>query len=235
MKVFILSAGLGTRLRPLTNKIPKVLVKIGDKPVLEHLVILCSQYGFKDIIINLHHFPNKVREYFGDGKKWGVKIVYSYEKTIMGGAGALKVAEKYLNETFFVLNGDVMTSLNLRKMAKFHKKNGGLGTFIVHQTDHPYDSDLVSYDKNFKVLKFFRPKMGDKFKPVSKSGTHIFEPKVLKYIPQNIKYSLEKELIPDLLKKNKKLYVYYSNEYSKDMGTPERLKKVREDYEKRKI
>lgn len=238
MKAFILSAGLGTRLRPLTNKIPKVLVEIGGKPVLEHLVILCAKHRILDIIINLHHFPKKIKGHFKDGKKWGVKITYSFEPEIMGGAGGLKWAEKYLSKTFFVLNGDVMTSLDLSKMAKFHLKKtrqGGVGSFLVHKTDHPYDSDLVDYDNDFLVRKFFRPTKSDKFKPVSKSGTHIFEPEILKYIPKDKKYSLEKELIPDLIKKGRKLYAYYSNEYSKDMGTPERLIKVRKDYEAGKI
>jgi len=238
MRAFILSAGLGTRLRSLTNKIPKVLVKIGDKPVLEHLVILCVQHKISDIIVNLHYFPKKVKDHFKDGKKWRVKIIYSFEPEIMGGAGGLKWAEKYLSDTFFVLNGDVMTNLNLSKMAKFHQekvKKGGIGSFLVHKTDHPYDSDLVDYDDDYLVKKFFRPQPGDKFKPVSKSGTHVFEPEVLKYIPKNRKYSLEKELIPDLLRRGKKLYAYYSDEYSKDMGTPERLKQVRKDYETGKI
>lgn len=237
MKVFILSAGLGTRLRPLTNDKPKVMVKIGGKPVLEHLIGLCQHHGFKDIILNLHYLPDVVTKYFGDGSKFGVKIQYSHEKDlIMGGAGALKYAEKLLkDDSFFVLNGDVMTNLNLAKMAKFHQEKKGIGSFIVHHTDHPYDSDLVEYDDNFLVKRFFRPNLGDKVNPVSKSGTHIFEPEILKYIPKNTKYSLEKQLIPNLFKKDQKIYAYYSDEYSKDMGTHERLKQVKIDYDQNKI
>lgn len=232
MKVFILSAGLGTRLRPLTNDKPKVMVKIGDKPVLEHLVNLCARHGFKEIIINLHYLPDVVTRYFGNGHKYGVNINYSYEKEkILGGAGALKHAQKWLkNDSFFVINGDVMTNLNLTKMAAFHQFKKGLATFLVHKTDHPYDSDLVEYDENCLIQRFFRPLPKEKIKPVSKSGTHIFESKVLDYIPANIKYSLEKQLIPDLLTKQEKLYAYYSDQYSKDMGTLDRLKIVKKDY-----
>lgn len=237
MRVFILSAGLGTRLKSLTDKKPKVMAEIGNKPVLEHLITLCAHHGFKNIVINLHYLPDKITKYFGDGKKFGVKIHYSHEKEkIMGGAGGLKYAENLLKEdTFIVLNGDVMTNVNLKTMLNFHKKKGGIGTFLVHDTDHPYDSDLVEFDNNFLIKRFFRPKSGDIFKPISKSGTHIFEPEVLDLIPKGIEYSLEEELIPDLLKKKHRLYVYYSRAYSKDMGTPKRLALVRKDYEAGKI
>ena len=120
-------------------------------------------------------------------------------------------------------------------MAQFHQEKQGIGSFLVHQTDHPYDSDLVEYDDNFLVKRFFRSQPGEKVNPISKTGTHIFKPEVLDYIPNNQKYSLEKQLIPDLLSKSKKLYAYYSDEYSKDMGTHERLKQVKIDYEANKI
>lgn len=237
MKVFILSAGLGTRLRPLTDNKPKVMVEIGAKPVLEHLINLCRHHNLKDIIINLHYLPDTVTQYFGNGDKFGVNIIYSHEKDrIMGGAGALKFAEQLLkDDSFFVLNGDVMTNVDLTAMAKFHQQKSGLGTFLVHQTDHPYDSDLVEYDNNYLIKRFFRPQPGDKFKPVSKTGTHIFEPEVLNFIPASVKYSLEKQLIPDLLQQGKKLYAYYSDAYSKDMGTLERLAQIKQDYDQGKI
>lgn len=236
MKAFILCAGLGSRLKPLTDSKPKVMIEIGGKPVLEHLIILCKKHGIEEIIVNLHYFPDKVKDYFGDGKKWGVSIKYSFEKKLMGGAGALKFAERLISkEPFIVMNGDVMTNVDLTEMVDFHKKSGGIGTIFVHETDHPYDSDLVEYDEGFLVKRFFRPKRGDSFKAISKTGGHIFETRVLDFIPSGKKYSLEKQLIPDLLRKGERLYAYYSNAYSNDMGTLERLKKVESDYPKRLI
>jgi len=236
MKVFILAGGLGTRLKSLTNNQPKVMIKIGDKPILEHLVNLCVKHNFTDIIISLFHLPKPVTQYFGNGKKLHARISYSIETKPMGGAGAIKYAEPLLkDDSFFVLNGDVMTCANLTKIAQFHQQKQGLATFLVHKTDHPYDSDLVEFDNNDLITKFFRPQKGDKFKPTSKTGTHIFEPEVLDFIPPDIKYSLEKQLIPDLLKQGKKLYAYYSNEYSKDMGTSQRLTQVRKDFKDGKI
>jgi NDP-sugar pyrophosphorylase family protein len=232
MKVFILAAGFGTRLQPLTKDTPKVMVKIGGKPVLEHLILLCKKHGLRDIIINLHHFAEKIKGYFKDGSIWDVSITYSFEKRIMGSAGALKYAEKLLGnkEAFYVLNGDVMTNVNLKEMMSFHTSKGGIGTVFVHKTDHPYDSDLVEFDSDFLVRKFFRRKGGDAFKPISKTGAHIFEPHILEFIPAGAKYSLEKQLIPDLVEKGEKLYAFYSDSYSKDIGTSKRLQEVKRDF-----
>lgn len=231
-KAVILCGGRGVRLKPLTDKIPKGLIKIGGRPVLEHLVNVLKRSQVREIYLAISFLGKRIEQYFGNGRKWGVNIFYSYDRKPLGGAGAIKLLEKKLDATFAVLNGDVLTDLDFAKMAKFHHQKGGLGTFLVHKTDHPYDSDLVEFDDNFLVKKFFRPKPGDKFTAISKTGTHIFEPQVFKYIPQNKKYSLEKELIPTLLLKGEKLYAYYSEEYSHDMGTRERLRKVREDFKK---
>ena len=232
MKAVILAAGIGTRLKPLTDHQPKVMIKIGPKPILEHLINLCSFHNIKDIIISTHYLPEKISTYFQDGKKFNVHLTYSHEKTMLGSAGALKLAEPLLkNDSFIVLNGDVLTNVNLTEMISFHQHKQGLATFLVHNTDHPFDSDLVEYDDDFKILRFFRPLPGDNFQPVSKTGTHIFKPAVLSYIPPQQEFSLEKQLIPVLLTAHQPLYAYYSNCYSKDMGTLERLAQVRKDYQ----
>jgi len=232
MKAFILAGGLGTRLRLVTEDIPKAMVEIGGKPALEHLINLCFRHHITDIVIGVHHLSEKIRDYFGDGNTFNVSIKYSYEPQMMGDAGAMKHASALLGQdAFVVLNGDVITNVDLTAMAAFHKEKAGLGTFLVHSTDHPYDSDLVRYDRDFLITEFFRPKPGDAFEPVSKSGTHMFQSSVLDFIPQGTGYSLGKELIPDLLSKKRPLYAYYSDCYSKDMGTLERLTQVQEDYQ----
>jgi NDP-sugar pyrophosphorylase family protein len=232
MKAFILAGGLGTRLRPITNRIQKVMVEIGGKPMLEHLVHLCSRHRITDIVIGVHYRSDSIQAYFGDGKKFNVNIRYSYEPHKMGDAGAMKHASALLGEDpFVVLNGDVMTNVDLTAMGAFHEAKGGLGTFLVHSTDHPYDSDIVRYDEDLLITDFFRPNPGDEFKPISKSGTHIFQPDVLTFIPQGVNYSLGGELVFDLLSKHQRLYAYYSDCYSRDMGTPERLARVEKDYQ----
>lgn len=232
MKVVILAAGIGVRLKPLTDHQPKVMVKVGDKPILEHLINLCSFHNLKDIIISTHYLPEKIYAYFQDGEKFNVHLTYSHEKKMLGAAVALQLASALLkDDDFVVLNGDVLTNVNLTEMISFHRRQQGLATFLVHNTDHPFDSDLVEYDDHFKIKRFFRPIAGDSFKPISKTGTHIFQPSVLNFIPPQQEFSLEKQLIPALLTANQPLYAYYSNCYSKDMGTPERLTQVRKDFQ----
>ena len=236
MKAVILAAGIGARLKPLTDRQPKVMIKIGNKPILEHLINLCSFHNLKDIIISTHYLPEKISAYFQDGKKFNVHLTYSHEKKMLGGAGALQLASALLkDDDFIVLNGDVLTNVNLTEMISFHHRRQGLAAFLVHNTDHPLDSDLVEYDDNNKILRFFRPQAGDNFQPISKSGTHIFKPSVLNFIPPQQEFSLEKQLIPALLTAHQPLYAYYSNCYSKDMGTLERLVQVRKDYQDGKI
>jgi NDP-sugar pyrophosphorylase family protein len=188
-------------------------------------------------VINLHYKPQAIIGYFGDGRSWGVNINYSHESgQIMGGAGALKHAQELLQgNSFLVLNGDVMTNVDLTEMIKFHEEKNGLATFFVHHTDHPEDSDLVHLEQDGRVIKFYRDSNPNQAEAISKTGTHIFEPEVLNLIPAGVEYSLEKELIPSLVGKQSKVYAYYSNAYSKDAGTPERLNKVIEDYKNGKI
>lgn len=229
----ILCGGRGERLRPLTDKIPKPLIKIGNQPVLEHLINILKRNKITEVFLATGFLGEKLEEYFEDGRKWGVNIFYSYEKRPMGGAGAIKLLEDKLDSTFAVLNGDVLTDLNFAKFARFHKEKKALASFIVHKSTHPYDSDLVAVDDDWRVTRFLgKPKRGPKFRNLTKSGAHIFEPEVLQYIPKNKKYSLEEQLLPDLVKKGLRVYAYYTEEYSHDMGTPERLAKVREDFKK---
>ncbi|MDZ7587516.1 MAG: sugar phosphate nucleotidyltransferase, partial [Patescibacteria group bacterium] len=150
----------------------------------QHLINLCSFHNLKDIIISTHYLPEKIYAYFQDGEKFNVHLTYSHEKNMLGAAGALQLASALLkDDDFIVLNGDVMANVNLTEMISFHHRQQGLATFLVHKTDHPFDSDLVEYDDNFKILRFFRPTAGDNYQPISKTGTHIFKPSVLNFIP----------------------------------------------------
>jgi mannose-1-phosphate guanylyltransferase / phosphomannomutase len=236
MKAVILCGGFGTRLRPLTLKIPKPMIEIAGKPMVEHLILLCKIHKITDIYIAAHYLVEQIQDYFGDGSKWGINIHFSIEKEPMDSAGAIKLIEKELNETFVVLNGDVMTNLNIEKMAKFHKENKAILSFIVHKSTHPYDSQMIDVDDNWQVKGILPPpKKGDRFKNLSKSGTVVMDPKIFSYIPAGQKYSIEKALIQDLIAQKAGIYAYYSEEYSHDAGTPERLERVRNDFKAGKV
>lgn len=237
MKAFFLAGGLGTRLGSLTSDLPKVMVEIDGRPVLEYLIYLCLSHKINEFVFSLSYLPEKVQQYFGDGRNLGAKIEYSIETEPRGTAGAIRFAEKFLRSgPFLVFNADVLTDVNLTSMIDFHRKKGGSMTVLARDSDHPFDSDLVEFNGDFLITRFFRPKVGDPFRLISKSGTHIIEPNLIDYIPESGAYSLEKELIPNLLTNKEKIYAYYDPKvYSKDMGTPERLEEVRRDWINGKI
>jgi len=231
MKAVILAAGLGTRMQDAFPNTPKAMLPIGDKPLLEHQINHLKKFGFGEIYINLHYFPGVIKNYFGNGKKFGVKITYSYEPKILGTSGALTNFKKYLEGTFIVLYGDIFTTLNFRKFLEFHQKKKSQATLLVHETDHPEDSDLVAIDQDNRIYKFY---ISPHKKPVtdtnlSSAGIYFLEPETLRFLSKKTPSDFVEDFFPILLKKNLKMYGYYSSEYSKDIGTLERYQKVKKN------
>lgn len=237
VKALILAGGKGTRLGQFTQNKQKVLIKIGKKPVIEHQIRLLRKYGIKEVWILLGHLGDQIRKHLQDGKKWDVNIHYCQEEKPLGTAGALKVLEKRIKEDFLVLSGDVMLNLDIKKFINWHKKRRGIASIVVHPNDHPFDSDLVELDEKYQVralLKRPHPK-GLIFRNLSVASVYIFSPKVFKYIPRNKKSDIERDLLSILLKSKGKIYAYNTPEYLKDIGTPDRLARVRVDYVSGKI
>jgi histidinol-phosphate phosphatase family protein len=237
MIAVILAGGRGTRLSSIIKRIPKPLVKIGEKPIIEHQILLLRRYGIKKIWLLLGYMGEKIREYLGDGKKWGVKIYYHQEKEPLGTAGALKVLENFINKDFLVFSGDIMLDIGLQRFIKFHKNKKSDATFIVHPSDHPLDSDLVEVNNEGRIISLLkRPHPPEiTFHNLSIASIYIFSPKIFKFIPRDKKTDIEKDIFPKLLKSNLKIYAYKTPEYIKDIGTPSRLTKVRLDYKSGKI
>lgn len=234
----ILSAGFGMRLASVTgNKIPKVMVPILGKPILEWHIERLRDCGIKDIYINLHFLPDVVKNYFGDGSKWGVTIDYFIERPeILGTGGGIKDFDGKLHGDFFVIYGDVFSLVDYKKMEEaYYERPGIIGMEIVGETDHPHDSDLVELDDSLKFLKIYtkpHKELPKKFK--SMRTTFIFNERILKYIPKNTHNSIDHELLPEVMGKGEEVYGYECREYMKDIGTPNRYKQV-EDYLRQNI
>ncbi len=238
MKAVILAGGKGKRLGSLGKKIPKPLIKIGDKPILEHQIMLLRKYGIRDIWLPLGYLGNQIREYFGDGRKWQVNISYHQEEKPLGTAGAIKTLEKKIKEDFLVLSGDVMLNFDIGRFINYHRqKKEKIGSIVVHPNDHPFDSDLVEVDKTGRITSLLiRPhRSGATFRNLSIASVFIFSSKIFKYITSQKKSDIEKNILPLILKAKQKIYAYNTPEYLKDIGTPERLKKVKQDYASGKI
>ncbi len=237
MKAVILAGGKGTRLFPLTRRIPKALVEIGGKSVIEHQIVLLRDYGIREIWILSGYLSSQVKEYLQNGRKWNVNIHYLQEKKPLGTAGALKTLEKLIQkDDFLVLSGDVMLDFNIKRFINYHRQKKA-ATIIVHPNDHPADSDLVEVDNQGKIISLLKrphPK-ASVFRNLSIASVYIFSPKIFKYIPQRRKCDIEKDILPLVLKSKEKIYAYNTPEYIKDIGTLKRLKEVRGDYSSGKI
>jgi len=233
MKAYILSAGLGTRLYPVTYKIPKVMLPINGKPVLWYQIRLAKFYGFDEMIINLHKNAKEVTSYFKNGSEFGVKIYYAKEKKLLGTAGSVKAAEKFFNgETFLVMYGDTLRTTNFKRLFDFHKKKKGICTIALYKTLEPWTQGIIEIDKNNEVISFAeKPEKGKERSNLSNAGVLICESEVFSYIPKGKFADFGHDVLPNLTKVEK-VFALETDDYIQDIGTAERYKKAKKDFKK---
>ncbi|MEK7825896.1 MAG: nucleotidyltransferase family protein [Nitrospirota bacterium] len=231
MKAMILAAGLGTRLRPITNNTPKPIIPVGDRPLIEYLLLLLKKYGIKDIIINLHHLGEKIENALGDGSRWGIRISYSREEIILGTGGGIKKAQAFLSDSaFLVINGDILIDINIDNLLEFHQRHGGIATMVLRENDNPDLYGSVKIDKDQRVRQILD-------RPVCTvmdlnsymfTGIHLIEPKIFQYIPEGQYYSVIDAYI-EMLTKNEVVYGHIMKGHWSDIGTIEGYEKVSDD------
>lgn len=231
-KLVIVAGGKGTRLG-LTD-IPKPMVEINGKPVLEHQINLAKKYGIKDIYILSGYLANTIFDYFGNGEKFGVKISHLVEPFPLGNGGCLGLIENILkeDEKFIVFYGDVILDIDLENFIKFAGKKESIGTVFAHHNDHPLDSNLLEVDATGKIIAFhLKPHDELKFyETLSIGSIFVLSKKCFKYIPFGKPSDLDKEVLPSMVASGEVIMAYQSSEYAKDIGTPQRLEEVREDF-----
>lgn len=231
MQAVILCAGFGTRLRPITDNIPKVMVPIGGRPLLWHQIEHFKEHGVKEFFINLHHLPDVIKNYFGDGSEFGVKIIYSHEPKILGTGGGLKKFEFYLRDDFFVLYGDVYSRVNYSQLLSFYReKSPCLGAQVVAETEHPLDSDSVFLDENLRFKKIYQKphKEQPAVKRYDMQGIYVFNKNILQNIPSDQYYEIDHQLLPGIIAQGEAYYGYLARaeDCVQDVGTHDRYKKV---------
>lgn len=229
MKLILMVGGSGVRLQPLTYDIPKPMLKINNKSMIEYHIEWAKQYGIKEIIICSGYLSKVIENYFGDGSKFGVNIKYSVEKEPLGTAGPLRLAKELIgDDDFIMLHGDILCKVNAKKLIDFHKNKNAVCTVVIHPSSHPQDSDLIEINEDTKVVKFWnKPHTEAPPTDLGNSGLHVFSSKVFDYIPEG-KYSMEKALLPDLVNKKEMIFGYNTQEFLKDMGTFDRIKWMEE-------
>ncbi|WP_027405972.1 D-glycero-beta-D-manno-heptose 1,7-bisphosphate 7-phosphatase [Anaerovibrio sp. RM50] len=247
MKTIIMAGGRGTRISELFPDIPKPLIKIANKPIMEWEIESLVKQGFSDIVITVSYLHEKIEEYFGTGERWGAQIEYFVENNPLGNAGALfKFREKLGKEPFLLLNADAMFDVDFNRMIKFHREHGGLITLFTHPNSHPYDSGLIIADNSNSVVSWLtkediRPEY---YKNRVNAGLHVINPSALDMLNidiekigtvdektgKTIKVDLDRQVLKPLCGTGK-VFCYDSPEYVKDMGTPDRFEAVCKDFE----
>lgn len=230
MKAVILVGGEGTRLRPLTCNTTKAMVPILNRPFLEHLIRYLKEHGITDIILAMSYLPDRIQGYFGDGTELGVRLAYLTEEQPLGTAGAVKNAEAWLDEPFFVLNGDVLTGIDLTAMMSLHRATKPKVSIALTPVDNPTIYGVVETDAKGMVERFVeKPSWEQVTTNMINAGIYILEPEVLSYIPPSTPSMFEHHLFPLLLGKGKPILSYSSDSYWIDIGTPEKYLKLHHD------
>lgn len=227
IRAVILAGGKGTRLLPYTTVLPKPLMPIGDKPILEIIIRQLKKYGITDITVSVGYLAGLIETFFGDGSKLGVKIDYSMEFEPLGTAGPLSLIDN-LDKIFLLMNGDVLTSLNYKKFIEYHRTKRSTMTIGLHSQSYQIPLGYIEHDENYNVTNYIE-------KPVHKfdvgMGIYLMEPEILHYIEKGKRLDIP-ELVLKLISDNKKVIGYPTDEYWLDMGKHEEYNKAIEDFEK---
>ncbi len=231
MQAVILAGGKGTRLKPYTIIIPKPLVPLGDKAILEILIARLKKCGIRELTLCVNHLAQLIMAYFGDGKKWGVHIEYSLERESLSTVAPIKLI-KDLPENFLVMNGDLLTDLDFKKLYNCHLKNKALVTVAIYKRIEKIDFGVIDIDKDDNIVIGFQEK--PEYKLNVSMGVYVFNKKVLDFIPRNTVFGFD-DLMDKLLDNKQIISVYPYDGYWLDIGRPEDYEKANKDIEKLKL
>jgi len=219
MKAMILAAGVGSRLDPLTRSIPKPMVPIVNRPVMEHLINLLKRHGVTEIVANIHYLGDQVTDYFGDGSRFGVQLRYSEETTLLGSAGGVKRVEDFFDDTFIVVGADDLADIDLTKLLRQHKERKAFASIALSLVDDPSEYGIVLTNERGRITRFVeKPRAGAIFSDTANTGIYIFEPEILDLIPKGVFYDFGKDLFPILVEQRKPFYGILTSGYWRDVG-----------------
>ncbi len=220
IKAVIMAGGEGTRLRPLSSNLPKPMVRMFDRPVIEHIVNLLKRHGITDIMTTLQYMPKMISDYFGDGSAFGVSMSYSVESTPMGTAGSVKQCGDFIkDDDFIVISGDAVCDLDLKSCIDFHRSREADATIVLYTSSKPLEYGLVMTDKDCRIERFIeKPSWGQVFTDTVNTGIYVLSPSVMKLVPDNTKFDFACDLFPMLLGSGADIYGVTAEGFWCDMG-----------------
>jgi mannose-1-phosphate guanylyltransferase len=215
MKAMVLAAGLGTRLRPLTNEISKPMVPVLDRPVMAHILDLLHRHGIEEVVANLHYFPEPIREYFGD------RISYSFEQELLGTAGGVRNCSEFFGATpFLVISGDALTDIDLGALARRHEQAGGIATLAVKKVPDTREYGVVLHDRDGRITGFQeKPAPDEALSDLGNCGIYVFEPEIFDYFPERPFADWAQDVFPALLEHDVPFFIHEVREYWNDVGS----------------
>lgn len=233
MKAMVLAAGLGTRLRPLTENTPKALLMVNGRPLIEYSLLLLQKHGVRDVVINLHYLGDLIQKELGSGSQFGMKIHYSWEPHILGTGGGIKKASHYFEgEGFLVLNSDVLIDLDLKSFHRFHKRKKSLATMVVRDQDGECGFTPVWLGRGERIAGIGqRPEKPAALQPFMYTGVQYIEPDFLNFLPEDREACLIREGYLPAIGAKKRISGYRYDGYWNDLGTPDRYRQAERDLE----
>ena len=230
MKAVIMAGGGGTRLRPQTSNLPKPMLPLVGRPMMEHIVSLLRRHGITDIVVTVAFMPNAIRSYFGDGSELGVRMVYATEVSPLGTAGSVRNARDELNERFLVISGDVLTDIDLTSVVAFHDKNQAVATIALSPVENPLEFGIVITREDGSIERFLeKPGWGQVFSDTINTGIYVLEPEIFDAIPEGRAVDFSSEVFPSVLRDGAPIFGAVADGYWEDVGTTAAYLQAHED------
>lgn len=229
MKIVIMAGGKGTRIAEVNSQVPKPMIPIDGKPILEYQLETLKEQGYTDIILGIGHLGHVIKDYFGDGAKMGINIEYITEDQPLGTAGALYYLKNNISEDFLLLNGDIIFDVDIKRFCDYHIEHNAIATILTHPNAHPYDSGIIIADDDGRVTRWLH-KEDERtwYKNRVNAGLHMLSPRIFDKFDVLKKCDLDRDILKPLINE-RELCIYDSPEYVKDMGTPDRYYSVMQD------
>ncbi len=236
MRAMVLAAGLGTRLRPVTRSVPKPMVPVLNRPVMEHIIRLLAGHEFTEVIANIHWYPDAIRDHFGDGSSFGVELTYSFEEELLGTAGGVRFASHFFEDDFLIISGDAMTDIDLTAMRDFHRSHGGIATLATRRVDDTSEFGVVITDEAGRIQGFQeKPDPEEALSDLANCGIYMFNREIFDFFPGPGQSKLAEpghpdefadwayDVFPGLLDAGIDFFAHETDAYWNDIGTIDEL------------